>query len=78
MPINAGAMPPRPPDARPTLQRGEFDRIDAAENAVTADASDKRAAAQTKREDAADKRTTADRVEGLAHAEKQGRRDAAR
>lgn len=60
------------------VQRGEFDRIDAAENAVTADASDKRAAAQTKREDAADKRTTADRVEGLAHAEKQGRRDAAR
>ena len=48
------------------------------EDAVTADASDKRAAAQTKREDAADKRTTADRVEGLAHAEKQGRRDAAR
>lgn len=59
------------------VQRGEFDRIDAAESAVTAEAADKRVAAQTKREDAADKRATADRVEDLAHAEKQGRRNAA-
>ncbi|MEH3132637.1 MAG: IF2 family translation initiation factor [Mycolicibacterium neoaurum] len=60
------------------VQRGQIDRIDAAEDAVTADASDKRAAAQAKRADAADKRATADRVEDLAHAEKQGRRNAAR
>ncbi|WP_141869192.1 hypothetical protein [Arthrobacter sp. SLBN-53] len=38
----------------------------------------RRAAAQTRRADAADKRTTADRVEDLANAEKQSRRNAAR
>lgn len=56
-------------------KRRELDQIRAAEKTVTDDAQSKRDAARTKRADAADKRATADRVENLADAERQQRRD---
>ncbi|WP_304108838.1 IF2 family translation initiation factor [Mycolicibacterium bacteremicum] len=58
-----------------TAERRELDKIKAAEQSVTDDAQAKRDAARSKRADAADKRATADRVEDLADAERQQRRN---